>query len=113
MRVLIGDLLEREHGCWKTVLLTGELRSAVRDHDPVLVIVDGSEFPNSCLDQIPDYPLDRIVVVGREPDVAAKAVALRRGAGGWVARDDVGERLGAEMRRILGCTHAPCPKPTG
>ena len=36
-------------------------------------------------------------------------LALSDGAGGWVARDDVAERLSAEMRTALGCIHEPCP----
>lgn len=111
MRRLILDLLNREHGCWKACLLTGELASAVHDLDPDLVIVDGADFPRCCRDQLAGYRRDRIVVVGPEPDVAYMAVALHQGAGAWVARDDVADRLGTEMRRALGCHHGPCPTP--
>lgn len=55
------------------------------------------------------FPHQRIVVAGREPDSAYMQAATGDGAGGWVARDDVAERLSAEMRTALGCTHGPCP----
>ena len=42
---------------------------------------------------------------------AYMAAAMRHGAGGWVARDDVADRLSFEMRRALGCIHEPCPAP--
>lgn len=111
MRRLILDLLDREHGCWKACLLAGELDDAVHDLEPELVIVDGADFPRCCRGQLDDYPCDRIVVIGPEPDTAYQAAALRQGAGAWVARDDIADRLSAEMRGALGCTHGPCPTP--
>lgn len=113
MRRLILDLLDREHGCWGPSLLAGELRADVLDQAPDLVIVDGADFPGCCGDQLAGYPCNRIVVVGPEPDVAYMAAALRHGAGAWVARDEIGERLSAAMRNALGCSHGPCPSPGG
>jgi DNA-binding NarL/FixJ family response regulator len=113
MRRLILDLLDREHGCWKACLVAGDLAGAVDELDPDLVIVDGADFPRCCRDELAGYPRDRIVVVGPEPDAAYMAAALRQGAGTWLARDDIGDRLSAEMRRTLGCSHGPCPTPAG
>ncbi|HVT75879.1 MAG TPA: hypothetical protein VHD87_02530 [Acidimicrobiales bacterium] len=112
MRRLILDLLDREHGCWRASLLEGDLSAVLRETKPDLVVVDGADFPRCCRDQLADYPCNRVVVIGPEPDRAYKAAALRHGAGAWVARDDVGERLSAEMRHALGCHHGPCPTPT-
>ena len=109
MRRLILDLLDREHGCWTASLLSGELGDALRTGTPDLVVVDGADFPRCRRDQLSGYPCSRIIVVGPEPDAAYRAAALRDGAGAWVARDDVADRLSAEMRSALGCTHRPCP----
>ncbi len=111
MRRLILELLEREHGCWQPYLLDRVLEAAMRDLEPDLVIIDGAAFPHCCGGQPDGYPRDRIVVVGPEPDAAYMSAALRDGAGGWVARDNIADRLSAEMRRALGCIHGPCPSP--
>ena len=111
MQRMILELLEREHGCWHVRLLDQDLPAAMRYLAPDLVIVDSAAFPRCCRDRTGGYPRDRIVVVGPEPDAAYMAAALRHGAGGWVARDDVADSLSAEMRRALGCIHEPCPAP--
>lgn len=49
------------------------------------------------------------MVIGPEPDSAYRLAALAQGAGAWISRDRVGEELGPEMRRMLGCIHDPCP----
>ena len=108
MRQLILELLAREHGCWDARSLDADLPTAIRDLEPDLVIIDSAGFPDCC--GRPDgYPRERVVVVGPEPDVAYMTAALGQGAGGWLARDDVAERLSVEMRRALGCIHEPCP----
>jgi hypothetical protein len=112
MRRLILELLEREHGCWQACLLDGALDKAMHDLETDLVIVDGAAFPHCCYGRPDGYPRDRIVVVGPEPDTAYMTAALRNGAGGWVARDDIADGLSAEMRRALGCIHGPCPSPS-
>jgi DNA-binding NarL/FixJ family response regulator len=112
MRRLILELLDREHGCWQACLLDRELDAAMHGLKPDLVIIDGAAFPHCCYGQPDGYPRDRIVVVGPEPDTAYMTAALRNGAGGWVARDDIADRLSAEMRRALGCIHGPCPSPS-
>lgn len=111
MRRMILELLEREHGCWQPCLLDGDLPTAMRDLTPDLVIIDGAAFPQCCSGQSDDFPPERIVVVGPEPDPAYRILALSDRAGGWVARDDVAEELSAEMRTALGCIHKPCPPP--
>lgn len=110
MRRLILELLDREHGCWSSFLLAGELRKAVANLSPALVLLDGADFPRLA-EKLACFPRNRIVVVGPEPYAAYRAAALRQGAGAWVARDEVGERLSTEMRLALGCRHGPCPAP--
>jgi len=109
MKRMIVELLQREHGCWHARPLDRDLPAALRDLAPDLVIIDSAAFPHSCCDQPTAYRRDRVVVIGPEPDGAYMAAALRDGAGGWVARDDVAEKLSAEMRKALGCVHQPCP----
>ena len=109
MRRMILELLDREHRCWNAFVVEHDLCSAMHDLQPDLVIVDGAAFPDRCCHQGDEYPCERIVVVGPEPDAAYKAIALQNGAGGWVARDDVADDLSAEMRKALGCIHTPCP----
>lgn len=111
MQRMTLELLGREHGCWRACVLDHDLPEAMQDLAPDLVIVDSAAFPHCCRDKTDGYPRDRIVVVGPEPDSAYMAAALRDGAGGWVARDDIAERLSLEMRKALGCIHEPCPEP--
>ena len=111
MRRLILELLDRETGCWGASLLSGALPGAVRELRPHLLIVDGIDFPRLCGGELDGYRRDRIVVIGQEPDAAYRMAALRRGAGAWVARDDVADNLIAEMRGALGCSHGPRPQP--
>lgn len=111
MQRMILELLQREHGCWNVRLPDQSLAAAMLCLAPDLVIVDSAAFPRCCRDRGGDYPCDRVVVVGPEPDAAYMAAAFRNGAGGWVARDDVADRLSFEMRRALGCIHEPCPAP--
>jgi hypothetical protein len=109
MRRLIVELLEREHGCWEPYVLEHDLASDIRMLQPDLVVVDSANFPGRCCAEHSVYPCRRMVIVGREPDAAYRAVAESQGAGGWVAREDVADELSVEMRKALGCTHGPCP----
>ena len=113
MRQLILELLEREHGCWDARSLDADLPAAMRHLEPDLVIIDSAGFPDCCSGPPDGYPRQRVVVVGPEPDDAYMTAAFDQGAGGWLARDDVAERLSVEMRRALGCIHDPCPTPRG
>ena len=102
MRRLILALLDREQGCWNACIHPATLGTALRDLDPDLAIVDGVDFPRCCVALPTGYPRSQVVVIGQEPDARARAAALRLGAGGWVARDEIAEQLTAEMRIVLG-----------
>jgi hypothetical protein len=113
MRRLILELLRREHGCWTTFELDGELSAAIRRRHPDLVVIDDDGFRPCCVDGPTFISCDRMIVVGQEPDSAYRHHALHRGAGGWVARDFVGEEPSAAMREALGCVHRHCPPSSG
>jgi DNA-binding NarL/FixJ family response regulator len=108
------ELLERECGCWvATEASSGpSLAMAIERLAPDLAVVDYADFPACCLARVAQLPPERVIVIGPEPDTAYRAAALLRGAGSWIARDDVADLLASEMRRLLGCAHDPCP-PTG
>lgn len=105
------ELLERECGCWvATEVRTGPALSRALDRlTPDLLVIDAGDFPACCFAALAHIPRDRVIVIGPEPDPAYRDVALLNGAGGWLARDDVADELGGEMRRVLGCRHDPCP----
>ena len=110
MRLFTQELLRREHHCWVAAELTGgeRLAEALRQVDPDLLVIDGGEFPACCRVSLHEYPPDRVIVVGVEPDPGYQGAALRHGAGAWIPRDRVGEELGPAMRRVLNCRHDPC-----
>lgn len=105
------QLLERECGCW----VASEVRSgpslarALDELIPDLLVIDAADFPTCCLTALDHIPRDRVIVIGPELDRAYRDVALANGAGGWLAREEVADQLGTEMRRVLGCRHNPCP----
>lgn len=105
------ELLERECGCWvATEVRSGpSLARALDELTPDLLVIDAADFPACCLAALDHIPRERIIVIGPEPDNAYRDVALANGAGGWLARDEVADKLGSEMRRVLGCRHDPCP----
>ena len=109
----IRELLVREHDCWTgTAIVTGEpLEAAIGRVEPDLVIVDAADFPACCRRTLASVRPDQVLVIGPEPDASYAAAAFARGAGGWVAREDVGDGLGPALRMVLGCTHDPCPGP--
>lgn len=111
MRRWTEELLAAEHGCWDVEeMRAGELLvDAIARVDPHLVIVDDRDFPSCCRTALNRIPRERVMVVGPEPDLGYRSLALARGAGGWVSRDQVGERLSSSMRAALGCRHEPCP----
>lgn len=115
MRAWTVELLDREHGCWRAAEpRPGEpLAAAIERLGPDLVVVDDADFPGCCRAALEALPADRVMVVGPEPEATYREHALARGAGGWVCRDDVGERLSAVMRTRLGCRHEPCPPAGG
>lgn len=115
MRRFSLELVRHEHQCWVAMEPEeGELLAdTLRRLDPDVLIVDDGDFPACCRSAIDAFPPSRVVVVGLEPDRAYEAAAFRAGAGAWVPRERVGEDLGAVMREVLGCRHAPCPADDG
>ena len=105
------ELLERECGCWvATEARSGPaLARALDELTPDLLVIDAADFPACCAAALDHIPRDRVIVIGPEPDDAYRDVALVNGAGGWLAREQVADMLGGEMRRVLGCRHDPCP----
>ena len=105
------QLLERECGCWVAteVHRGAPLARALDDMAPDLLVIDAADFPACCLPALGRIPRERVIVIGPEPDHAYRNAALANGAGAWLARDDIADRLGAEMRKALGCRHDPCP----
>ena len=109
---LTRELLMRECGCWvATEARSGPLLARVLDElHPDLLVIDAADFPACCVAALDDHmPRARTIVIGPEPDSAYRDVALGHGAGAWLPRDEVADRLGREMRRLLGCHHDPCP----
>lgn len=105
------QLLERERGCWvATEVRSGpSLARALDELTPDLLVIDAADFPSCCLAALDHIPRERVIVIGPELDEAYRAVALANGAGGWLAREEVADKLGSEMRRLLRCRHDPCP----
>ena len=105
------ELLERECGCWVAAEVHSgpSLARALDELSPDLLVIDAADFPTCCISALDHIPRERVIVIGPEPDDAYRDVALAHGAGGWLARDEVADRLGSEMRRVLGCRHDPCP----
>ena len=104
MRALTGELLEREGGC-RVRCVTGDdqtLADAVDLGYPDVVVLDTSQFPEACRRALRRFPSERMIVIGPEPDDAYRAAALTAGAGGWLAREQIGVDLVAEVRRVLG-----------
>ena len=111
MRRLTRELLEREFACWvATEARADDTLARMLDRlTPDLLIIDAAAFPTSCLAALAHIPRDRVIVIGPEPDPSYRAIALASGAGGWLPRDHVADELSSELRRVLGCGHAPCP----
>src|SRR6266508_437942 len=97
------QLLERECSCWvATEVRSGpSLARALDELTPDLLVIDAAEFPTCCLAALDHIPRDRVIVIGPELDHAYRDVALANGAGGWLAREEVADKLSSEMRRVL------------
>lgn len=115
MRSLIVDLLDRDRdrdrGRWvvSAVDSVSELGDAASSH-PDLVIVDTADFAGCCCHLPPSFALDRIVVIGPEPDPAYRQAALNRGAGGWLSRECVAEELCDALCSALVCSQRGVPR---
>jgi DNA-binding NarL/FixJ family response regulator len=107
------QLLERECGCWvATEVHSGSsLTDALDELRPDLLVIDAADYPTCCATALGHISRGRVVVIGPEPDHAYRDLALANGASAWLARDDVADKLGTVMRRVLGCHHDPCPTP--
>ena len=118
MRSLIVDLLDRDrnrdsgldHGRWvvSAVDSMSELGDAASSH-PDLVIVDTADFAGCCCRLPASFALDRVVVIGPEPDPAYRQAALKLGAGGWLSRDCVAEDLCDALCSALACSQRGVP----
>ena len=111
MRDYTRDLLQRECRCWTAseAPVDGDLEREIARFDPDLVVVDAVDFPACCAQALHGDCPPRVIVVGPEPDAAHRSAVLARGARSWIPRERLAEELGPEMRRLLGCTHDPCP----
>ena len=105
------ELLEREFGCWvASEACTGpRVGRLLQRHAPDVIVIDAADFPACCLGAFAEFPRERVIVIGPEPDASYRAAALTSGAGAWLPRERVGEDLSRELRRVLGCVHDPCP----
>jgi DNA-binding NarL/FixJ family response regulator len=111
MRRLTRQLLDREHRCWTARELgpTEPLDAGLSRVAPDLLVVDSGDFPACCAGQLGAFPPGRVIVIGPEPLAAYRHAALAGSAGAWLPREAIGDELSVAMRRILGCSHAPCP----
>jgi len=110
MREFTRELLEREFDCWVAAEVDrASACAAIGRRHPDLVVLDAADFPSCGRAALGSFPLNRVIVIGPEPDASYRKAALAGGAGAWISRDRVGEDLGAELRRVLGCIHDPCP----
>jgi hypothetical protein len=105
------ELLEREFACWVWSAVHAGPRVArqIERNPPDVLVIDAADFPACCLDALAGFPRERVCVIGPEPDLSYRRAALGNGAGAWLPRDRVGDDLGRELRRVLGCVHDPCP----
>lgn len=94
MRGLIVDLLKRDGGRW--VVSAIDSVSKLSDISPLcpdLVVVDIADFAAVHQQLAAHFAIDRVVVIGPEPDPAYRQAAMSRGTGAWLSRERVGEDL--------------------
>ena len=97
LRSLIVDLLCVECGCWAVCSVSVLSRPAVVAAEPDLLVVDTNGFAACCRGVVGRFPLNRVVVIGPEPDAAYEFAALNQGAGAWLSGDHVAEKLGGSL----------------
>jgi DNA-binding NarL/FixJ family response regulator len=110
MRRFTRELLERDHRGWVIVELDYvQMRGgALRALAPDVLVVDGGPFPACCQAEIAQFPPNRVVVVGGDPDAIYATTALTHGAGAWIPADQTGDQLEPAMRRVLSGTRDRC-----
>ena len=113
MRRLIRELLNRENDGWAAILLDTDLATALLAFRPDLLVLDSVDLSRFGSDGLDGFPKSRIVVVGPEADVDYRNVTAGRGAGAWVARDELADDLAPAMRRVLAKQTAPPPNGSG
>jgi len=111
MRALTSELLRHEGGCRVRGVTAHDKALAVElDQEfPDLVVVDTAQFPGCCPEALRRFPPGRMIVIGPEPGDPYRVAALAAGAGGWVARERIGDDLIAEVWRVLGVARSSCP----
>lgn len=109
MRRLIRQLLNRENDGWAAILLDTDLAAALLASRPDLLVLDSADLFRFGSDGLNGFPKSHIVVVGPEADVDYRNVTAGRGAGAWVARDELADDLAPAMRRVLAKQTASTP----
>ena len=109
MRRLIRQLLNRENDGWAVILLDTDLAAALLASRPDLLVLDSADLFRFGSDGLNGFPKSHIVVVGPEADVDYRNVTAGRGAGAWVARDELADDLAPAMRRVLAKQSASTP----
>lgn len=104
MRKLIVELLDRDRDHWvvSAVENLSKLDSTALSSTD-LVIVDTADFAGCCRRLPATFALDRVVVIGPEPDPAYRHAALHCGAGAWLSRERVAEELCDALRSAKAC----------
>lgn len=104
MRGLIVDLLERDGGRWVVSAIDSVSKlSDIAAPGPDLVVVDTADFAavHQQLALAAHFAIDRVVVIGPEPDPAYRQAAMSRGTGAWLSRERVGEDLCGALHSTL------------
>lgn len=102
MRYFLVDLLVREFGCHVATEDPGSRPIAnghIRAGD--LLLIDQGKFAMSDWRDAASQAGARVLVVGPEDDTSAREAASALGADAWLAREQLGEHLGAAMLRAL------------
>ncbi|WP_143447429.1 response regulator transcription factor [Kineosporia sp. R_H_3] len=76
------------------------LADALERYRPDLLVVDTGDFPACCRDALRRFPRDRVVVVGPEPSSDYYRSAIDLGAGAWISRDSLADRLSTTIRAL-------------
>lgn len=101
IRGFVLDLIADGCNCATAVPDADEmLRDAIERCAPDLLLVDTGDFPACCAEALARFPRDRVIVVGPDPGSDYRHNALSLGAGAWIPRDALAQRLTTEVRRL-------------